>query len=180
MQIKLEESIALLVDYQERLMPAIYKQDEIITKTVQLLNGLKTIGCPVIFTQQYTKGLGMTIPELMETQEEFHYFEKLTYSCLDCGEIKAELKKHNKKTVILAGVESHICVMQTARDLIAEGYQVCVITDCTGSRTESNYQVGIERMKQEGVYISSVESVLFELLEKAGTPEFKVVSKLIK
>lgn len=180
MHIKLEESIAMIVDYQEKLMPSIHNHEQVIAKIAQLLTGLKTVGCPVIFTQQYTKGLGMTVPELVETQEEFHYLEKVTYSCLDTEEIKEELRKQNKKTVILAGVEAHICVMQTARDLIDQGYQVCIVTDCISSRTEENRQVGIERMKQEGAYVTSVESVLFELLVKAGTPEFKTISKLIK
>ncbi len=180
MHIKLEESIAIFVDYQEKLMPAIHNHEQVIAKAVQLLTGLKAVGCPVIFTQQYTKGLGMTVPELVEIQDEFRYLEKITYSCLDTEEIKEELKKQNKKTIILAGVEAHICVMQTARDLIAEGYNVCIVTDCISSRTEENRQVGLERMKQEGAYVTSVESVLFELLMKAGTPEFKTVSKLIK
>ncbi|SES68185.1 hydrolase [[Clostridium] polysaccharolyticum] len=180
MRIKLEDSIAMLVDYQEKLMPAIHNHEKVIEKTVQLLTGLKIVGCPVMFTQQYTKGLGMTVPEITETQEQFGYLEKITYSCLDTEEIRKELETHNRKTVILAGVEAHICVMQTARDLIAQGYKVCIVTDCTSSRTEADLQVGMERMKQEGVFVTSVEAVLFELLEKAGTPEFKAVSKLIK
>lgn len=180
MHIRLEESIALLVDYQEKLVPAIHNHEEIVKKTTQLLQGLNIIGCPVMFTQQYTKGLGMTVPDIMETQENFCYLDKITYSCLDTEEIKNALEEQNKKTVILAGMESHICVMQTARDLIASGYNVCLVADCTGSRTEFNYQIGLERMKQEGVYVTSVESVLFELLKKAGTAEFKAVSRLIK
>lgn len=180
MHIKLEDSIAMFVDYQEKLVPAIHNHEQIIIKATQLLTGLKTVGCPVVFTQQYTKGLGMTVPELVELEDNFQYFEKMTYSCLDTEEIKKELEKQNKKTVILAGLETHICVMQTARDLIASGYQVCIVADCVGSRTEFNYQVGMERMKQEGVYVTSVESVLFELLVKAGTSEFKTISKLIK
>lgn len=180
MHIRLEESIVMLIDYQEKLVPAIHNHEQIVKKTVQLVNGLNIIGCPVIFTQQYTKGLGMTVPELMETQENFQYFDKMTYSCLDTEEIKDALEKQNRKTVILAGLESHICVMQTARDLIANGYQVCIVADCVGSRTEFNCQIGMERMKQDGVTVTSVESVLFELLVKAGTPEFKAVSKLIK
>ena len=180
MKIRLEDSIAMMVDYQEKLVPAIHNHEQIIKKPEQLLTGLKLVGCPVFFTQQYTKGLGMTVPELVATQEEFSYLEKMTYSCFDTEEIKTYLDKQNKKTVILAGLETHICVMQTARDLIASGYNVCIVADCVGSRTEFNYQVGMERMKQEGVYVTSVESVLFELLVKAGTPEFKAVSKLIK
>ena len=180
MHIKLDDTIALMIDFQEKLVPAINNHEQIVQKTVQLLSGLKTLGCPVLFSQQYTKGLGMTVPKIMETQENFQYIDKLTYSCLDTEEIKMALDKAGKKTVILAGMETHICVMQTARDLLANGYNVYLIADCVGSRTEFNYQIGMERMKQEGVTISSVESVLFELLEKAGTPEFKVISKLIK
>lgn len=180
MHIKLKDAVAMVIDIQEKLVPAIYNKDEVVQKNVQLLNGLKAVGCPVIFTQQYTKGLGMTVPELVETQDCFEYFEKMTYSCLDTQEIKDALEKSGKKTVIISGLETHICVMQTVRDLIAEGYQVYLIADAISSRTELNYQIGMERMKQEGAVISSVESVLFELLVKAGTPEFKVVSKIIK
>lgn len=180
MHIKLEDAVAMVIDIQEKLVPAIHNKDEVVQKNVQLLNGLKAVGCPVIFTQQYTKGLGMTVPELVETQDNFQYLEKMTYSCLDTQEIKDALEKLGKKTVIISGLETHICVMQTVRDLIAEGYQVYLIADAISSRTEFNYQIGMERMKQEGAVISSVESVLFELLVKAGTPEFKVVSKIIK
>lgn len=180
MNIKVDDAVCLVIDIQEKLVPAIHNHEEVVKKTVQLLNGLKTLGCPVIFTQQYTKGLGMTVPEIVETQEEFQYLEKLTYSCLDTEEIKDALKKQKKKTVIIAGLETHICVMQTVRDLIAEGYQVYLVADCISSRTAFNYQVGMERMKQEGAVMSSVESVLFEMLVKAGTPEFKTVSKIIK
>lgn len=180
MHIRLEDAVAMVIDIQEKLVPAIYNKDEVVRKNVQLLNGLKAVGCPVIFTQQYTKGLGMTVPELVETQDNFQYLEKMTYSCLDTQEIKDTLEKLGKKTVIISGLETHICVMQTVRDLIAEGYQVYLIADAISSRTEFNYQIGMERMKQEGAVISSVESVLFELLVKAGTPEFKVISKLIK
>lgn len=180
MHMKLEDAVAMVIDIQEKLVPAIHNKDEVVQKNVQLLNGLKAVGCPVIFTQQYTKGLGMTVPELVETQDNFQYLEKMTYSCLDTQEIKDALEKLGKKTVIISGLETHICVMQTVRDLIAEGYQVYLIADAISSRTEFNYQIGMERMKQEGAVISSVESVLFELLVKAGTPEFKVISKLIK
>lgn len=180
MHMKLEDAVAMVIDIQEKLVPAIHNKDEVVQKNVQLLNGLKAVGCPVIFTQQYTKGLGMTVPELVETQDNFQYLEKMTYSCLDTQEIKDALEKLGKKTVIISGLETHICVMQTVRDLIAEGYQVYLIADAISSRTEFNYKIGMERMKQEGAVISSVESVLFELLVKAGTPEFKVVSKIIK
>ncbi len=180
MHMKLEDAVAMVIDIQEKLVPAIHNKDEVVQKNVQLLNGLKAVGCPVIFTQQYTKGLGMTVPELVETQDNFQYLEKMTYSCLDTQEIKDALEKLGKKTVIISGLETHICVLQTVRDLIAEGYQVYLIADAISSRTEFNYQIGMERMKQEGAVISSVESVLFELLVKAGTPEFKVISKLIK
>jgi len=180
MKIKKEDAVCLVIDVQEKLVPAIHNQEEVVKKTIQLLNGLKTLDCPVIFTQQYTKGLGMTVPEIVETQENFQYIEKITYSCLDTEEVKETLKKLGKKTVIIAGLETHICVMQTVRDLIADGYQVYLAADCISSRTAFNYQVGMERMKQEGAVISSVESVLFEMLVKAGTPEFKTISKIIK
>lgn len=180
MRIMKENTMALMIDFQEKLVPAINDKDSIVESAVKLLSGLKVLGCPVIFTQQYTKGLGMTVESMQETQDEFSYFDKTSFSCLDNEAICEVIEKSGKDTIIVTGMESHICVMQTVSDLLEKGYKVYIVSDCIGSRTDFNKQNGLERMKQEGAVISSVESVLFEMTRKAGSAEFKEISKIIK
>lgn len=180
MRIVKENTMALMIDFQEKLVPAINNNESIVENAVKLLNGLKVLGCPALFTQQYTRGLGMTVKPLQETQDEFSYFDKTSFSCLDNEAICEAIEQFGKDTIIVTGMESHICVMQTVSDLLEKGYKVYIISDCIGSRTDFNKQNGLERMKQEGAVISSVESVLFEMTRRAGTPEFKEVSRIIK
>lgn len=181
MKITSENTVAMLIDFQEKLVPAIYENETLIEETKKLIEGLNVLNCPMIFTQQYTKGLGMTVETLQNAYKDtFTYFDKTTFSCMDNEEIRTAVESLGKKNVIIAGMESHICVMQTVVDLLKEGYQVYLVADCIGSRTEFNKQIGLQRMMQEGAKITSLESVLFELANKAGTPEFKVISKLIK
>jgi len=181
MKITRENTIAMMIDFQEKLVPAIYENEKLIEETAKLIKGLKTLGCPIVFTQQYTKGLGMTVKPLQDAYEdEFTYLDKVTFSCMDNEEMKKAIVDSGKKNVVIAGMESHICVMQTVIDLLELGYNVYLVEDCISSRTNANKQVGIKRMMQEGAKITSLESVLFELANKAGTPEFKVISNLIK
>ena len=181
MKITCENTVAMLIDFQEKLVPAIHENETLIEETRKLIEGLKVLNCPMIFTQQYTKGLGMTVEPLKQAYEDtFTYYDKTTFSCMDNEEIKKTVDSLGKKNVIIAGMESHICVMQTVVDLLNEGYEVYLVSDCIGSRTEFNKQIGLQRMMQEGAKMTSVESILFELAGKAGTPEFKVISKLIK
>ncbi|SFR78830.1 isochorismatase family protein [Anaeromicropila populeti] len=181
MRILKEDTMLLNIDFQEKLVPVVADHSEVVLQIIKLIKGLHALKCPVLFSQQYTKGLGMTIGEIQEVVEsEFCYFDKTSFSCAEDDQIMQAIKEQQKKNIIITGMEAHICVMQTVVDLIQEGYQVIVVADCIGSRTAFNKQIGIDRMKAEGAVITSVESILFELAQKAGTDEFKVISKLIK
>ncbi|HHT96403.1 MAG TPA: hydrolase [Clostridiales bacterium] len=181
MRILLNETMALVIDFQERLLPAMFNQEELIKNTKNLIKGFNVLDVPTIVTQQYTRGLGMTVNELQEEfNGEFTYYDKVEFSCYDNEEIKRQIKKMNKKNIIICGIESHICVQQTVIDLLANDYNVILIKDCIGSRKTEDTITAIQRMISEGVTITSYESVLFELTRKAGTETFKSISKIIK
>ena len=180
MRIKLEESLGLIIDFQEKLFPHINDNEQIAKNTEILVKGLKILKVPIIVTEQYTKGLGFTIPVVAKALEESEAIEKMSFSCYDEDNFRGEIRQLNKKFVIIAGIETHVCVLQTAIDLIEGGYQPVVVEDCVSSRTEKDKKIAIERMRQEGVIISSFESVLFELTRVSGTEKFKFISKLLK
>lgn len=180
MKLRAEDTAALFIDFQERLVPAIYDHDAIMDKTVILAKGLQEFGMPIAFSQQYTKGLGETLPALTDAFENFKYMEKTSFSCCECEEFAAWLKETGKKNVIVCGVEAHICVLQTVRDLLEAGYHVFVVADCIGSRKLYDKEIGMLRMEKEGAYMTSCEQALFELTGGAKSPHFKTISKLVK
>ena len=134
----------------------------------------------MLFTQQYTKGIGMTIPSLFEAAGEEKYFDKITFSCMDDETIRNAVEASGKKNVIVCGIESHICVLQTCMDLKEAGYTPILVVDCMSSRKESDKEIAILRAQQEGILLTTTEAILFELTRKAGNPTFKEISRLIK
>lgn len=181
MRIVKEDTIAIIIDFQEKLVPAITQNEPLIAKSKQLILGLQELNIPLLVSQQYTKGLGETISPLKDIiAESTPFIEKHTFSCLDCEEIFYWLNSQGKKQVLILGIETHICVMQTALDLLANGYQVFIVCDCVGSRFTFDNQIGLERIKMEGAHLTTCESVLFELTRDSKSPHFKVISKLIK
>ncbi len=180
MRIIKEQSVGLIIDIQEKLFPYIFQNELIAKNTITLIEGLKHLGVPITVTQQYTKGLGETIEPVKQALGECQIFEKMAFSCFDDLAYKQELGKLKPKFVIIAGIESHVCVLQTTIDLIGNGFIPVVIEDCISSRTENNKRIAIERMRKEGAFISTYESILFELCRYSGTPEFKGISKLVK
>lgn len=181
MRILKENTIALAIDFQERIIPAMSQREELIGNTLKLMEGLRILEVPIIATQQYTKGLGMTSDKIMSAVgENFKYFDKLTFSCLEDEAINKEIQSHNKKNIIVFGIEAHVCVMQTVVDLQKEGYQVILVEDCISSRKEHDKDIALQRMVAEGVVFTTYESILFELTRKAGSETFKRISKLIK
>jgi len=180
MRITSNESLGLIIDMQSRLYPHIHEYEKLTQNTQILINGLKAIGMPIVVTQQYTKGLGGTIPEIVDALGTGDYIEKSAFSCCDDENFMKEIDSHNKKFVIIAGIESHVCVLQTTIDLLEKGYTPVVVEDCVSSRSPENKSVAIKRMRQEGAIITTFESILFELLRYSGTDSFKAISKLVK
>ena len=180
MRIIKEQACGLIIDIQERLFPHINKHDVIAANTAILIRGLKILELPLIITQQYTIGLGETIPVIKESMSEFNPVEKNCFSCCDEPAFMESLKQYNRKFIIIAGMEAHVCVLQTVLDLQANNYMPVVIENCISSRKSRDKKIAVERMRQEGAFISSYESVLFELCRYAGTAQFKEISRLVK
>jgi nicotinamidase-related amidase len=180
MRITLDNSVLMVVDIQERLFPHMAESEELLKNLVILFKALSILDMPKVVNEQYKKGIGETISELVEALGGIEGFEKTTFSC--CANIKVldEIKKIDRKFVILAGIESHVCMLQTTLDLLDEGFIPVVIEDCTSSRKLNDKKVAIERMRQSGAIITTYESILFELLKDAKHPNFKEISKLIK
>ncbi len=174
-----DNSLMLMIDIQERLSPAMYEGNRAVEVNQILLSAMKELSVPVIYTEQYPKGLGKTLPELKELLTSTEPVEKIVFSAFN-DELKKMIEDKGAINIILTGMESHVCVFQTARDLLANGFNVFVAADGTASRTTENAQSGFELMKEMGAVITNSETILFDLLKEAGTPEFKSISKLIK
>jgi nicotinamidase-related amidase len=167
----------LVIDLQEKLMGKIFQGPSVIQNTHLLVQGAAILGVPVYATEQYPKGLGPTVTELSSHLPIKQ--EKLSFSCGVLPEVVDFFKSKGVLKVLLAGVEAHVCVQQTALDLIAQGFQVYLAADAVGSRHEADKELGLRRMERAGVVLTTSEAALFEWIERAGTPEFKAVSKLI-
>lgn len=180
MRIVLEDTVAVCVDIQEKFTKIIYKFGEILKNSQILIDGLNVLEVPILLTEQYPKGLGYTISEIKDHLYEYNPIEKLAFSCCGSDTFCKVLKKSGKKNVIVFGIETHVCVLQTALDLIEMGYQSVLIEDCVSSRKKSDRKTALNRMRQEGAIITSSESILFELSKAAGTDKFKQISNLVK
>lgn len=170
----------VIVDIQERLVPAMGHKDTVISNCLHLIEAAKLMNIPILLTEQYPKGLGATIPEIRDALSSYAPVVKTTFSC--CGEsaFETEMQKTGRKTILLTGMETHVCVLQTALDLMNNGFSVHLVKDAVCSRTKANWQTGVEFMRDAGAVISCTETVLFQLLKAAGTEEFKVIAKRIK
>jgi nicotinamidase-related amidase len=172
-----EDSVLVVIDVQERLMPVIADRDEVTDNVVRLLKFSEIIGLPVILTEQ--EKLGDTLPELLEARSGLEPIRKLDFDCFGCQEFVEEIRRIGRKTLIFCGVETHICVAQTALHAVPD-YTVHVVSDATSSRTVENWKAGLERMRQARGVITSTEMVIYELLKRAGTDEFRAVLPLVK
>ena len=180
MRIESNDTTALLIDVQEKIYPHVTDNEKLMQRLNVLLKGLKVLDIPIITTQQYTKGLGETVEPLKDFVDSSLIIEKIDFSCCDENTFEGKLEDLGNKFVIISGIEAHVCVLQTTIDLVESGYIPFVIEDCISSRHLNDKSVAIERMRHEGVIVSTSESVLFELCKKAGTSTFKEISKLVK
>lgn len=180
MRLTRESTVAVCVDYQEKLMPAIHDGEGVLKRAEILVKGLRVLDVPVMVTQQYTRGLGPTMEPVHSALGEYEPFEKLTFGAYDDAVFKAAMDAQGRKNVLVFGTETHICVLQTALALKEAGYEVLLVDDCCGSRKPADRESGLRRAMCEGIRVSSTETVLFELTGIAGTPEFKAISKLVK
>lgn len=178
--IKREDALLVAIDFQEKLMPAMADPKTLEATVIKLAKGIGAMDIPVLVTQQYTKGLGSTVRPIAEALGDFEPIDKTSFSAMGEPTFVQALTAAGKKTVILMGIEAHICVQQTAIDLIDRGYSVYVIQDCIASRKESDSLCSQQRMAAAGAVITTYESVLYELLRGAKADGFKAVSAIVK
>jgi nicotinamidase-related amidase len=165
-------SILVIIDVQERLMPVIANREQVEANIVRLIRGSQILGVPILITEQYVKGLGHTVKAVREALGDA--YEPIEKSCF------SGYRPLERKQVIVAGVETHVCVYQTVSDLLANGYEVTIIADAVSSRTVENKEIALRRLTSDGAKLSSTEMALFELTVASGTDEFRAISKLVK
>lgn len=187
MRILSNKAQGLIIDIQERLVPAMHEAQAMLDRTRILIQGLKLLEIPLTVTEQYPKGLGATIPAIRELLEspEFPqvYWPKTSFSCFGDRDIRVALATHaeaDRDCILIAGMESHVCVLQTAIDLRQAGFNPVIIADCVASRSSLEKAVALDRFRSEGILVSTAESILFELCRAAGTETFKAISRLVK
>ena len=179
MYLNREETVVFIVDMQTELFKVMSRKEQLLQDVIKLLKGCSIFQLPTITTEQYPQGLGPTLPEIDSFLDETNIFPKLSFSGY-IPEVKAYLKEIGKKTVILFGLESHVCVFQTCRDLLKNNYQVFIPLECVSSRSPIHMHNALELMRSMGAWITNVETVLFDLLKTAQAPEFKSISSLVK
>ena len=175
-----DDAALVVIDYQEHIVPAMDGADELVETSAKFIKGCRVLDVPIMVTQQYTKGLGETVAPIKEALGEFIHIEKKTFSSLDTKEFKEKLEGSGKDTIIVIGIEAHVCVEQTALALIQEGYDVFVITDCIASRHKKDLKEAERRMTHAGAVLTTYEAALFEMLGGAGEPGFKEISAIVK
>lgn len=174
-----DKSALLIVDIQERIYKVVRDYDNLVSNILKLIKGIKILGLPIYYTEQYAKGLGPTIQKI-KSELEGNAIHKLSFSCYDAENLFSQLKNNGIEQVIVCGIESHVCVLQTVLDLLSNNFQVNIAVDCVSSRKKIDFETALRRMENEGALLSTSETILFELLQVCGTPVFKEISRLVK
>lgn len=173
----------LIVDVQERLVPVIDQSALLLQNIERLVLGARILGLPILVTEQYKRGLGTTVEVLRRALDAANVsppIEKTTFSAWSATEFQTALRLLQRRHALVAGIEAHVCVFQTVRDLLGNGFAVTLADDAIASRTPRNQQIGIRRMLAEGATLSSTEMALFDLTRISGTDEFRAISRLLK
>ncbi|NJK94531.1 MAG: hydrolase [Bacteroidales bacterium] len=180
MRIQAEESLGVIIDIQDKLFPHMHEKESLMKRVSILIQGLQFLDVPLVVTEQYTRGLGYTIDPVKNLFHGFNSIEKISFSCCDEPLFNDQMKWLRRKFVIIAGIETHVCVLQTMEDLLEQGNIPVIVEDCVSSRNLSDKQIAISRMQREGAIITTSESILFELCRHAGNERFKAISGLVK
>jgi nicotinamidase-related amidase len=172
----------IVIDIQEKLLPPIFRKEQLVRNAQLLIRLAGILKIPTLMSTQYSKGLGNTVPEIATLLPDIQPLEKVVFSCFGSDVFCSALKRlpGNRNTVLLCGMETHICVAQTALAALREGYLVHVAADAVSSRTELNWQIGLDRMRAAGAVVSSTEMIIYEALGSSGTNEFKDMLKHLK
>lgn len=174
-----DEAVLLIIDIQERMLPVINKADDIAQRNEVLIEAARLLGVPIIFTEHNAEGLGHTVDQLSQKVTEAKVFHKTTFSAFT-SEFQDYLQKLNRSKIIVTGTESHVCVFQTSRSLLDNGFNVFLVEDAIGSRAEMTLNNAVSQLREMGAVITNTETAIFDLLKESNTPEFKALLKLIK
>jgi len=177
-----EHCALIVVDIQEKLLPPIFNNDELVKNSQLLVRLANILKLPMIVTTQYVKGLGPTVPQIASLLANAQPIDKMQFGCFGSNEFRSALKAMpgNRNTLLVCGMEAHICVMQTVLGALNDGYLVHVASDAIGSRVRWNWDIGIDRMRAAGAVISTTEMMIYELLHASGTPQFKEMLPYLK
>ena len=170
----------LVVDIQEKILSVMAQPDLVVENSVKLIRGFKLLECPIFVTEQYPAGLGPTVTPVAQALESVQVLEKITFSCCGIEDLVRSLRSSKIEQIVLCGIESHVCVWQTAMDLHHNDFQTYVASDAVSSRKSTDFETSLTRMMSHGILVTTTEMVLFELAERAGTDTFKAISRLVR
>jgi nicotinamidase-related amidase len=174
------DTLLVVVDIQEKLVRAVHAREEFLTRAQQLIQGARVLKIPMVCTEQNPRGLGSTVAAIAAHMPDVQPVSKFSFGCCASEEFLRALQSVARRNVLLAGIETHVCVYQTAMELMGRGYHVEVVADACSSRTPENKQIGLDKMRAAGAAVTSVETALFELLQIAEGPLFKEILKIVK
>ena len=177
------DSALVIVDVQEKLVPHIYSHEKIVWNIGRLIAGAQVLDVQTVATEQYPQGLGETVDSIRQPLEKGGFKripEKMMFSCRECDATFAQLNKQGIYNLLLTGIETHVCVAQSALDLIAAGFAVYICVDAVGTRNQIDHQTALRRLENSGAFLTTTEAVLFEWCEKAGSTKFKQISQLVR
>jgi nicotinamidase-related amidase len=177
MLIQAQQSVLMIVDVQEKLAPVIHQRDKLIARVRWLGEIANELDIPILVTEQYPKGLGISVADLAGVIENSMVIEKMHFSAMQEPNFRSALKELQRQQVILMGMEAHVCILQTAIDLLHEGHDVFVVEDAVGSRRDSDKQTALARLRQAGVMVISTEMAAYEWLHRSGTDQFRHITK---
>lgn len=175
-----DHSLVALIDVQGKLASLMHEREALYRQLQIFLQGTRILDIPVLWLEQYPKGLGPTVPEIASLLVDLQPIAKTSFSAFGDPTFHEALTQSGRRHVVVAGIEAHVCVYQTARDLLAEGYSVDVVQDAVSSRTQANRDAGLARMTRLGAGMTTVEMQLFDWLREAGSPQFKEISRLVR
>ncbi len=178
--LEVNRTVLIIIDVQEKLARVMHEKEALVSNLQRLVKGMTVLEVPVIVTEQYPQGLGPTVPEIASLLPGLTPLPKTAFSCWNDEQFVNKLKSLQRTQVLICGIEGHVCVYQTACDLIAHGYETYAVTDTITSRTPENRQLSFEMMKQVGARMTGTETVLFELLKAAQGDKFKKISQIVK
>ncbi len=179
-RITADRAVLVVVDIQEKFRDIIHGMDQVMAGTERLIRFCQQLEIPIVATEHYSRGLGVTVPEIRNVCSPFEPIEKIDFSCGGCAPFNKTLNDLGRDQIILCGIETHVCIYQTAFDLLRQGKQVSVAVDAVSSCSAANREIGLHRMSELGVQSMGVQMLMFEILGKAGTPDFKAVAALLK